>query len=757
MRWGTVRFLKHRVGVAALAAALLVVAPAAAFADGTIVVKAGADRTATDSDAGHVAPLAGAAFEIAADAAGPYTPLCTTAGPDGACDAQVADGTWFVRPASAPAGYRALRDLDLPTSPRAYRAQVTVAAGTVTAVPETAPAAAERFVFARENPALPAGCPIDLALLLDRSGSMNSQKASYRAAALRLIDRLEGTPTRLDVLSVAASAVQESAATLDLSVPADVQTARDLVTAAYAAPSGSTNYDAGFRLAATTGADATVFVTDGEPASARGWSDDGELLDVTAAIAAANAAKAAGTAIYAVAGSANVGLDSLTALAAPGAVFAGALPTLESSVDAAADALSATRCAARISVRKLVAGNAQAGWTFAASAGAGAVASFPGGPVTAGSPPATSVLVAGVPAGGAALTLTETPRDGLALQSAECRTGGFDGAPVTTSATANGLVLGVTRGGTYSCTFVNAPPDAGPPPSVPAPPAGLPVPLLAAPGDCLTNPGCAPGLKRTYGVDVSSVLRPLDAAGAGVEALDQGLAQVAVVFSTNPEIARSDLLVLRDDKGMIGPENLVPVIRRGTLRALGPRRAREARRRLAAVSQVLTTGRLQDLNLALADGRDPEAVAGEFLETFRIAGGRPPARGPRIVIGHQDFDEQEIVASLYARALRAAGLRASAQRVGATGKLLERLRANRIQAFVAYTSTLLQTLEPGARPSRAGTAAALRRAVTRRLGARALEPAPGQNANAFVMKREAARAYGVRRLSDLTRRWPVAR
>jgi glycine betaine/choline ABC-type transport system substrate-binding protein len=757
MRAGTVRFLKRRVGVPALAAIFVSLAPAAAFADGTIIVKAGADRTATNSDAGYAGPLAGATFEIAADAAGPYTPLCTTAGPDGDCDAQVADGTWFVRPASAPAGFRALRDLDLPTSARPYRAEVTVAGGTVIAVPETAPLGAERFVFARENPALPAGCPIDVALLLDRSGSMSNEKAAYEAAALRLIDRLEGTPTRLDVLSVAASAAQESAATLDLSVPADVQTARGLVTAAYAAPSGSTNYDAAFRLVATTGADATVLVTDGEPASARDWAGTGELVDVTAAIASANAAKAAGTAVYTIAGSANVGLDSLGALAAPGAVLAGALPTLGDSADAAADALSATRCAARVTVRKLVGGAAQAGWAFAANASAGALASFPDGPVTAGSPPQTSVLVQDVAAGGSALTLTETPRDGLALQSAECRSGGFDGAPVTVSAAANGLVLDIARGGVYSCTFVNAAPAAGPGPAGPPPPAGLPVPLLAAPGDCLTNPGCGVGLKRVYGADISGVLRPLDAAGGGVEALDQGLAQVAVVFTTNPEIARSDLLVLRDDKGMIGPENLVPVIRRSTLRALGPRREREARRRLAAVSRLLTTARLQDLNLSLADGRDPEAVAGEFLETYRIAGGRPPARGPRIVIAHQDFDEQQIVASLYARALRAAGLRASAQPVGATGKILERLRANKVQAFVAYTSTLLQTLEPGARPSRTGAAAALRRAVARRLGARALEPAPGQNANAFVMKRDVARTYGARRLSDLTRRWPVAR
>jgi glycine betaine/choline ABC-type transport system substrate-binding protein len=750
MRRGTVRFLKRWLGAWPLALALLVLAPALAAADGTVLVKAGADRTAADTAAGSVSPLSGAAFEIASAAAGPYTPLCTTAGPEGRCSAQVADGTWYVRPAAGPSGYRALRELDLTGATEPYRATVTVAGADVTAAPNGAPPGADRFVFARENPALPQGCPIDAALLLDRSGSMAGERAAYEAAARRLVDRLAGTPTRLRLYAVAETTSELSGGFLDLSVPADVATAQALITSAFTAPSGATNYDAALRLLAGSGVTAAVVLSDGLPPNewAAGTQDD--VQAVTASIAAANARKADGVRLLHLAAPAGAGTATLDAVAAPGDVLAGDLASLTRGADAVAERLSGTRCAARITVRKLVGGAAQPGWAFAASASGGAAATFPSGPVTAGSPPETSVLVGDVPAAGAAVTLTETPRDGLALQSAECRAGGFDGPVVSVTPAANGLVLDVARGAGYSCTFVGAPPAATVPP-------GLPTPLLAAPGDCLTNPGCAPGLKRAYGVDVRGVFRALDAGGAGVEALDQGLAQVAVVFTTNPEIARSDLLVLRDDKGMIGPENLVPVIRRSTLRALGTRREREARRRLAAVSRVLTTARLQDLNLSLADGRDPEAVAGEFLETYRIARGRPPARGPRIVIAHQDFDEQEIVASLYARALRAAGLRASAQRTGATGEILRRLRANRVQAFVAYTSTLLQTLEPGARPSRTAAAAALRTAVTRRLGARALEPAPGQNANAFVMKRDVASAYGVRKLSDLTRRWPVAR
>src|SRR3954447_26736210 len=85
---------------------------------------------------------------------------------------------------------------------------------------------------------------------------------------------------------------------------------------------------------------------------------------------------------------------------------------------------------------------------------------------------------------------------------------------------------------------------------------------LAAPTDCLVNAGCGAGLKSAYGLDVSSVFVPLTVADSGVNALDDGLAEVAVAFSSNPQLSRPDIVTLRDDRHMIYADHVVPVVRR---------------------------------------------------------------------------------------------------------------------------------------------------------------------------------------------------
>ena len=100
---------------------------------------------------------------------------------------------------------------------------------------------------------------------------------------------------------------------------------------------------------------------------------------------------------------------------------------------------------------------------------------------------------------------------------------------------------------------------------------------LAAPEDCLVNPGCGAGLAATYGLDVAPVLTPLTVADAGVPALDDGVAEVAIAFSTDPQVSRPDIVTLADDRRMLGPDRLVPVLRRGMLREFSGARARRSR------------------------------------------------------------------------------------------------------------------------------------------------------------------------------------
>ena len=82
-----------------------------------------------------------------------------------------------------------------------------------------------------------------------------------------------------------------------------------------------------------------------------------------------------------------------------------------------------------------------------------------------------------------------------------------------------------------------------------------------------------PGLKQFYGVDPTATWSSCTDADAGIQALDDGLADVAVAFSSNPELSRPDIVTLRDDKRMIGPDRVVPAVRS---RAPGPLRGRPA-------------------------------------------------------------------------------------------------------------------------------------------------------------------------------------
>jgi glycine betaine/choline ABC-type transport system substrate-binding protein len=277
---------------------------------------------------------------------------------------------------------------------------------------------------------------------------------------------------------------------------------------------------------------------------------------------------------------------------------------------------------------------------------------------------------------------------------------------------------------------------------------------LAAPSDCLTNPGCGPGLRRVYRVNIASVFVPLSVADAGIGALDDGAAEVAVAFSTNPEVSRPDVVTLTDDRRMIGSDQVVPVVRSRLLRAYG-RSARDIRRRLNAASAVLTTLELRGLNQHVIDGRLPEAVGGELIDANGLGGQSRRKPGPRIDIGFQDFAENEVLAWFYAAALEAGGYRVRVRSVGGLRpEAVTALRRGRVDLYPGYARSLLRFL--GGNPSSTTSVAGPLARELRGIGARPMRLAPAENRNLFVMKADEARALGVARLSDLTRYWPAA-
>lgn len=109
--------------------------------------------------------------------------------------------------------------------------------------------------------------------------------------------------------------------------------------------------------------------------------------------------------------------------------------------------------------------------------------------------------------------------------------------------------------------------------------AQAPVVRLAGASDCPVNPNCIPGFKRVYGFDPSGSFVKLAVADGGIEALDDGLAEVAVAFSSNPELSRPDILALRDDlrAADVRHRRPDPRLRRADARRLRLRRPRADR------------------------------------------------------------------------------------------------------------------------------------------------------------------------------------
>ncbi len=268
--------------------------------------------------------------------------------------------------------------------------------------------------------------------------------------------------------------------------------------------------------------------------------------------------------------------------------------------------------------------------------------------------------------------------------------------------------------------------------------AQAPTVRLAAAEDCTVNPNCVPGLKRVYGIDPGSNLVKMPVADAGAQALDDGIAEVAIVFSSSPSLSRPDFLTLRDDKHMIGADHVVPVVRSSVLRRYG----RPLRQRLNAASRLLDTLALRGLNQQVIDGRLPEAVGGEFIDTNGLGGTGRHRAGPRIVVGYMDFDENKTLAYMYAEALRGAGFRVSVRGVGLRPQAVRALKTGRIALYPGYSGSVTEYL--GGKTLRA---------ALKKIKAEPTALARAQDANTFTMKTDTARALGITKISDLGRYW----
>ena len=117
------------------------------------------------------------------------------------------------------------------------------------------------------------------------------------------------------------------------------------------------------------------------------------------------------------------------------------------------------------------------------------------------------------------------------------------------------------------------------------------------------------GLRRVYGLD-SLDFTGWTSAGDQYPELDNGKTDVALVFTTDPQLASGRYVQLDDPKGLFAKQHLAPVISQQALTTHGPKLAAT----INAVSALLTTSVMQGLNAGVAlEQRTARAVADEFL------------------------------------------------------------------------------------------------------------------------------------------------
>jgi osmoprotectant transport system substrate-binding protein len=134
--------------------------------------------------------------------------------------------------------------------------------------------------------------------------------------------------------------------------------------------------------------------------------------------------------------------------------------------------------------------------------------------------------------------------------------------------------------------------------------------------ECRQRTDCLLGLRQTYGLRFKK-FTPVDI-GLRHQVLDRGKDVVSIVFTTDPQNKREDLVLLEDDKGMFPPYNSTFVVRDELAQQAGE----DLPAVLEKVQRGLTDEVMQELNARVdLDKEKPDAVAKAYLTESGLIGG----------------------------------------------------------------------------------------------------------------------------------------
>jgi osmoprotectant transport system substrate-binding protein len=134
--------------------------------------------------------------------------------------------------------------------------------------------------------------------------------------------------------------------------------------------------------------------------------------------------------------------------------------------------------------------------------------------------------------------------------------------------------------------------------------------------ECRERSDCLAGLESTYGLEFRRfVVTDIDERH---EVLAENAGDVAsIVFTTDPQNKRENIVLLEDDRGMFPPNNSTFVVRDEVARAAG----RDLPRVIEMLQTGLTDEVMQELNARVdLDDETPAAVAEQYLQDAGLVG-----------------------------------------------------------------------------------------------------------------------------------------
>jgi hypothetical protein len=294
--------------------------------DPTITIRVGGVRTGENGPPGPpiATGLAGVTFRVTPASMGFADTCVSTAA--GACTLPVSanrtytvtqvgtPASWFDSPALATGSGTAIVSRTYSSlSVAVGNANVTIPAPSPNS--DTSPTARSgTWALSKDDPPLPAACGLRIALLIDLSGSVSPNLATYKAAARAFVESLAGTPSTIAIYTFGTTAPAPGAndATLppvSVAAQAGVNRLVSKINGLTVPASSGTNWDAGFwqivRDNPVQHFQSTFIITDGDPTfygptGNGGRGNTTRFAEVENGIFSANALKAQGTSVISV-------------------------------------------------------------------------------------------------------------------------------------------------------------------------------------------------------------------------------------------------------------------------------------------------------------------------------------------------------------------------------------------------------------------------------------------------------------------------